>query len=147
MIILQVEEILKKYNIKNTRQRSIILQFFLDNDEPCKILAILDYVKNEGLDIDLSTIYRTVDKFCELNIIEKIYLDSKEYGYIFKRNNHKHVVKCVNCNKDIEIECPIEEAYRILKVRDGIEMNYHCNEASFDVICKECSIKNQRRFK
>jgi len=146
VIILQVDEILKKYNIKNTRQRSIILQFFLGNDEPCKILAILDYVKHEGLDMDLSTIYRTVDKFCELNIIEKIYLDSKEYGYIFKRNNHKHVVKCVTCKKDIEIDCPIEEAYRILKVRDGIEMNYHCNEASFDVICKECSIKNQRRF-
>lgn len=146
MIILQVDEILKKYNLKNTKQRSMVLKFFIDNNKPATIDAILDFVKSEGLDIDISTVYRTCDKLCKLNIIEKIYLDNTEYGYIYKGDNHKHIVKCVECQKDIEIECPIEEAYRILKVKNGIEMNYHCNEASFDVICKECSTKTQRRF-
>ena len=143
VIILQVDEILKKYNLKNTKQRSTVLKFFMSNDKPTTITAILDFVKSEGLEIDISTIYRTCDKLCQFNIIEKVYIDNKEYGYILKGNNHKHIVKCIACKKDIEIECPIEEAYRILKIKNGIEMNYHCDEASFDIICKECNTKTK----
>lgn len=85
--------------------------------------------------MNLSTIYRNLDKFIEMDYIEKIELD-KEVYFTKKgtEKHHKHFVVCKKCHKKIEIDyCPIEDMNLKLK-------NFNVTSHKFELIgvCNDC---------
>lgn len=97
-----MENILRNNNLKITKNRILVLNYINDK----KYVSLKELVNN--LNIDKSTIYRIIDILCENNILESMILD-EERKY-FLANKHIHILKCIKCHKEININtCPIEK--------------------------------------
>lgn len=115
----EIEKLLKQNNLKITNQRIKTLDVIINLDNNATINNI-----KEKLDFDKSTIYRIINLLMEKNIIEKN-IENKKIYYSLKEE-HKHYIKCIKCNKKEEIEeCLINKienkGYKVLNHKLEIE--------------------------
>ena len=126
-----VEDILKKSNLKVTKQRIDVLKSIIKLEDDATITNIIN-----NCNIDKSTIYRILNTLVKHNIIIKdVNYDSNDY-YMLK-SNHKHYIKCIKCNKISKLDsCPLDD----IKVSDYEVINH---SLKIEGICKKC--KNKTR--
>lgn len=122
-----MEELLRKNNLKVTRQRLEVLNLINELDDNATIKNISNKIK-----IDNSTMYRIIELLLEKNVIEKN-LNYNDEIYFRIKENHIHYIKCIKCHKKEEIEiCPIEnieeKGFKILNHK--IEIDGICNECN-----------------
>lgn len=84
-----------------TPSKEVIVQFFLDNKNrhiPFKELQEELYRKVP--DLDRTTIYRNIEKFISMGVIQELALSPKEkiYQYIFEKKVHHYYI-CKACGK------------------------------------------------
>jgi Fur family ferric uptake transcriptional regulator len=121
-----MEELLKKHGLKVTTHRIEILNIINELNLKSTIKNIIDKTN-----MDVSTVYRTLNTLEENNIIDKSIIND-EVVYTIKEE-HKHYIKCVKCNKVTEIEdCPFDieddiEGYKIIS-----------HSLMIDGICNKC---------
>lgn len=133
---MDIKEILKKNKIKITKARVIIYNILLENKD--SITAEYIYRKSkEEEDINLSTVYRTLELFENNDLIDKIFLDEGKANYRLKRNNHNHKLECSLCHKEVEIPCPMNQIEELLKEKVGFKLTEH--DLKLKGICGECS--------
>lgn len=122
-----MNELLNKNGLKVTKQRLLVL-------DTINKLKLNSTVKNiiSKLDIDQSTVYRTLKTLEENNIIEKSVIND-EIVYMIKEE-HKHYFKCIKCNHIIELDhCPIDLSDEL----DGCKIINH--SLILDGICNKCN--------
>ena len=121
-----VEDLLKKNNLKVTKQRIDVIKSIMKLEENSTIHNIASSV-----DMDLSTIYRIINVLIINNIIEKdVNFDNKNIYKI--KNKHQHYIKCVKCNKIKEMNnCSFDN----INIED-FEITNH--SLKLEGICKEC---------
>lgn len=139
---MNVNEILKKNNIKLTKAREAVYNILKGSDTALNAEGIFNKCKENNIKIDLSTIYRCLYLFFENNIIDRLHTETGTFSYILKSKNHKHVLKCEFCDKKVEIECPIMHIEAVIKNKTGFtllekEFNPKC-------ICEECRKKQNK---
>lgn len=122
-----MEELLRKNNLKVTKQRLEVLNLINELDDSATIKNISNKIK-----IDNSTMYRIIELLLEKNVIEKN-LNYNDEIYFRIKENHIHYIKCIKCHKKEEIEiCPIEnieeKGFKILNHK--IEIDGICNECN-----------------
>lgn len=139
---MDAEDCLKKNKIKVTKGRVCILNILLQSENSLSAEQIYEYCSKQGIEIDLSTIYRTVELLEEKNILEKIDLGCGSYSYIFKREEHKHILKCTICKKEVEFDCPMLQIEEVIKSKTGFTPLEH--ELKIEGICEECREKKQK---
>ena len=126
-----VEDILKKNNLKITKQRIDVLKSIIKLEDTATITNII-----YNCNIDKSTIYRILNVLVKHNIIIKDVNYNNDDYYMLK-NNHKHYIKCVKCNKmKLLDKCPFDS----IKVSDYEIINH---SLKIEGICKECK---ERQF-
>ena len=121
-----MEELLRDHNLKVTNHRLEILEIV-------NKLNIKSTIKNiiSNTDMDMSTVYRTLNTLEENNILEKSIIND-EVVYTIKEE-HKHYIKCIKCNKVTEIDtCPFDMKDNI----DGYKVISH--SLMIDGICNKC---------
>ncbi|WP_127836504.1 Fur family transcriptional regulator [Clostridium prolinivorans] len=133
---MEPENLLKKNNIKVTKGRIAILNILLSTEDAVTVDYIYEQCKKRGLKIDLSTIYRTMDILENKNIIEKLNLGEDKFSYIIKKENHKHILECSLCHKEVEIDCPMLQIEEIIKNKTGFVLTEH--DLKIKGICDEC---------
>lgn len=121
-----VENILKRNNLKVTKQRIDVLEAIVKLEDDATITNIIN-----NCNIDKSTIYRILNTFVKHNIVIKdVNYDNNDY-YMLK-SNHKHYIKCVKCNKIKKLDsCPFDN----IKFSDYEIINH---SLKIEGICKEC---------
>lgn len=92
---------LKNRGLRMTSSKATLIQFFLDNQNrhvPLKELQ--DYLNKELPDIDRTTIYRNIEKFISLGVIQELDLPTKGkvYQYVFDKKVHHYYI-CKSCGK------------------------------------------------
>lgn len=126
MINLSNTEIFKKYEIKNTKNRNIILDILREG----KLLTAEEiFLKARDLDraINLSTIYRNLNTFETKGIVIKSNI-AQEDKTRFKLNHmdHRHYLLCLSCHKKIGLEnCPISGYDLFLEERTDFDIVGH----------------------
>ncbi|MFW6209937.1 MAG: Fur family transcriptional regulator [Patescibacteria group bacterium] len=68
-------------------------------------------------ELDLSTIYRSLDAFVSEKLIKKIHLDDAEARFEHQAEPHHHAV-CTDCHKVIHFTAPDERIKRLLGIED-----------------------------
>jgi Fe2+ or Zn2+ uptake regulation protein len=91
--------------------------------------------------ISLSTVYRNLQLFKKLGLIDEHHFIEEHHLYEVKpTTEHQHLV-CVNCGKIIEFSCPLSGQFR-----DEIGTQYDFNVTSVDVkmmgYCSQCRSRN-----
>lgn len=105
---MTAEEILKKYGLKTTRQRSNIIGVLIGAELP---MCAEDIFRAAG-DMSLSTVYRTLELFCECRVIKKISIaNSEKMYYELTDGKHRHYAVCLECGRLAHVDvCPVHDA-------------------------------------
>lgn len=132
--IKQLKIILNNHNLSLTRPREIIFKAFIKNS-PTNIRFLIKSLPN----IDRATIYRNIDLFLKLKIINKIMIGFKyklELSETFQK--HHHHLYCLNCQKIIDFNEP-EELNIIIQAISNSE-NFKINDHNLEILglCSEC---------
>jgi Fur family ferric uptake transcriptional regulator len=94
-------------------------------------------IKND-IKVNLSTVYRTLDKLTENDIINKVEIEQEKQSlYEYNRDEHHHFLICKNCNKIETIyNCPLHDYEQQLMNESGFHITGH--KIEFYGYCKDC---------
>ncbi|MGK5085274.1 transcriptional repressor [Bdellovibrionota bacterium FG-1] len=94
-------EILRSNKMRITPARRLLLQFILDNkSRQISMEEIQEFLGKQLVGVDRSSIYRNVDVFQKLDILQELNLPTigKRYQYVLDRKVH-HFYICKACGK------------------------------------------------
>ncbi|MGM0419847.1 MAG: Fur family transcriptional regulator [Bacillota bacterium] len=142
----RAEKILKKYNIRLTKQRCSIMGILLQAARPLSAAEIHKGLSQNGEKIRLSTIYRNLNKFNLAGVLKEINPGrmNKEKLYELMLEGHHHHLVCTDCGKIIPLDCPLEGYESKIAAKTGFRINDH--SVNFYGICPECLDKNQKNI-
>lgn len=123
-----IDEYFKKVNLKLTNQRKIIIEIINELDNA----SFKDIQDKCNEKMNKSTVYRIIELFLNKNIIIKNLDNDGNIYYSINKNEHKHYIYCVKCNKKKEINiCPVDNVkntgYKVLS-----------HQININGICSEC---------
>ncbi|MCK8826673.1 transcriptional repressor [Natroniella acetigena] len=133
----ELKNILDTNNYKLTSQRDLILQILADNEgEHLSAEEIYNIVKQRDSGIGLATVYRTLELFGELGIVQQLNFDDNCRRYELEENNneHHHHLICIDCGAVIEFndqileefETDLEKKYDFLVTEHSIKFYGYC---------------------
>ncbi|MDQ3019504.1 MAG: transcriptional repressor [Bacteroidota bacterium] len=136
---LTVEEfkvILNSRSQRITSPRLEILSTLKSNHNPLTISEIHGKIKNKK--IDLATVYRTINLFTGLGIVNEIDFkdEYKRYELVYDRHHHHHIV-CKKCKRVENVEaCVLEGLEKFLNKRGYTDISH---SLEFFGVCENCN--------
>lgn len=144
MDAIQFKERLKAKGCKLTLQRRSVLDVLIQNcNKHLSTEEIYDIVKENYPEIGLATVYRTVQLFEEMGIVDRLNFDDGCSRFELSNEDtvhHHHHLICEHCNKVFEVENDLLE-----EIEKEIERKYkfkiHDHNVMFYGICETCGNK------
>lgn len=127
--------ILNSKSQRITAPRLEILRVLKENHNPLTISEIHKKVRKKNM--DLATVYRTVNLFLKNKIVCEIDFrdEFKRYELIYDRNHHHHIV-CRKCRRIENVDtCILDELEKILVDKGYTEISH---SLEFFGICSNC---------
>ena len=102
---------LKKKGLKVTKHRNSLLEVLEIENQPLTAEDIFLKLKEQGISINLSSVYRILDTLADNNLIIKYVLgDTNKTFYEINTLKHKHHLVCTSCKKIFPLEnCPLSK--------------------------------------
>lgn len=136
---MEYNDFLKKYELKVTKGRIAILKVLSKVHKSIEVDAIYEECKNSGVLINLSTVYRALELFEDKDIVVKFVSNEGISSYKFKGEEHKHLLKCSVCKKEIEVPCPMRQIEELVESETGFTLVEH--NLVMKGVCKDCKHK------
>lgn len=142
--LIRFKNIIENNGYKFTKQKKSILKTLIKSENHLSAEDIHQIVKVDS--VGIATVYRTLKKFKELNIIKEISIDGKNY-YEMKIFSGKplHIhFKCSECNSIIDIDSK-SLILDYLKLNNNAEKENNFTVFDADImligLCSECREK------
>ena len=143
----EIIKIIQKSPYKLTPQREKIVEILVENSELHLSAEELYFIlKEKTPDIGIATVYRTLDIFYELKILEKISFSNCVSKYHLRQSGdgqlHHHLI-CTNCNTIEKVSNPIfNKLIEYMKKEYSFEVQD--NSLSFYGTCAKCKTKGDK---
>ncbi|WP_071027845.1 Fur family transcriptional regulator [Peptoniphilus raoultii] len=137
---LNVKDVLKEHGYKYTWQRDTVYKVFCDHiDEHLTTEEVYKYISDKNPEIGIATVYRTLQLFHKLGILDQITFEDNIVRYELKLKNkghrHHHLI-CLNCGKITEvnvdkldaIEEEIKNKYKFEIVDHSLKVMGYCED-------------------
>lgn len=136
------DDLKKKLNenkIQVTKTRLQILNIINKKEKPLTAKEINDIVKENDLNIRLSTIYRNLKFFTKNEILRQLnfFGDEKRYE-ILEENHHQHLI-CTKCGEILPIKCPLANFEKEIEKETNYKIKNH--DMEMYGICPDCQKK------
>ena len=119
---------LEKNHLKQTKQRELILQTFLEAQRHVTSEDLYQAVRAEHSNIGYTTVYRTMKLRVEAGLATERHFDDGITRYEIEHEHHDHLV-CIKCGKITEFECEmIEKTQNEIAESHGFEILRHRHE-------------------
>ena len=119
---------LEKNNLKQTRQREMILAAFLGAKRHVTSEDLYQLVREQHPNIGYTTVYRTMKLLVEAGLATERHFDDGITRYETEHEHHDHLV-CIKCGRMQELECDeIEERQREIAKGYGFQVLRHRHE-------------------
>lgn len=127
--------------LKKTKIRINIIDTLEKSSKLLSAQDIYNKFSKKDESMNLSTVYRTLDKLVEAGIINIVNLEQESQSlYEFNRDKHHHFLICKSCNKIISIyNCPLHDYEETLMNETGFKITGH--KIEFYGYCKACQNK------
>jgi len=125
---------LNKIGDRMTRPRRLIFEALSKLEKPVTVLEIHHYLKNE---IDLTSIYRTLDLLKKSDLLNVILFGEGKKRYELKKDHgHHHHLVCENCGGIEDIEMHEDNLLKNVAAHSEFLVKKHNLE--FFGLCKNC---------
>lgn len=133
----QFEKILKQNSMYITRQRNLVFSLLSSESKPISLPQIAKKLQKE---LDLVTVYRTVDSFEKLGIVKKVYAGWKyKIELSEKFRPHHHHLTCSSCSGVIDLDHEPELERALTKISRKYSFRIDSHEFELYGLCKKCS--------
>ncbi|MFC1958054.1 Fur family transcriptional regulator [Chloroflexota bacterium] len=121
---------------RSTEQRQLIQEILQQTGGHLDADEIYRQARQKSPRISLSTVYRNLQVFKELGMVEEHQFGSRRYYETSPRGEHHHLV-CLGCGRVFEFKCSSTDK---LKSRIGKEEGFRVTEAEVRLAgyCPEC---------
>ena len=121
---------------RTTEQRQLIQEILQQADGHLDADEIYQQARQRSPRISLSTVYRNLQLFKELGLVEEHDFGSRRYYEPAQQAKHHHLV-CLGCGRVFEFKCPSTEK---LKSRISREEGFRVTEAEVYLAgyCPDC---------
>ena len=118
---------LKSQDLKQTRQRRLIIDYFIKLDSHVDAETLHGAIRESGHNIGLATIYRTLNLLKEARLVEQqSFADGRAVFELDKPGNHHDHLVCVDCGTIVEFENEvIETIQRQIAADHGFKLASH----------------------
>lgn len=126
---------LKGSGYRLTKARQEVLKTL--TEKPQTVQEMYEILKKAHVEIDIASIYRTLEIFVEMGVVYAIDLggDSKKYELVDKSHHHHHLV-CNNCGTIEDIS--INEDYLSREVKKSTQFAVDHHHLEFFGLCTSC---------
>ena len=123
-----------------TAQRTLLLELLRKSGGHLDADELYQRARKKNSRISLSTVYRNLQLFKKLGLIEEHHFDEEHHHYEVKSGEeHQHLL-CINCGKVVEFACPLSQ-----KFRENIGKKYDFDITDVEVrmtgLCSSCRSK------
>ena len=127
-----------------TVSHTMIMKYLVDNHDKLVTVNDIDtFLKKEGIEVNISTIYRFLNKLSDSGEVMK-YIASKgemsSFQYVNDDEHHcrEHLhLHCVKCGRIIHLECDfMKDISRHINMHHGFELQ--CESSVLYGLCKKC---------
>ena len=125
---------------RSTAARNSILNCLVNFREPVDYSQIMDYLKNDGMDINKTTVYRQLDSMVKNGLIQQIDLGEGKKRFEIISCHHHHLL-CTNCNKIECIEFTEDLHSQMAQISDSTDFKITGHMLEFFGLCKNCQTK------
>ncbi|MBM3118405.1 MAG: transcriptional repressor [Chloroflexi bacterium] len=134
------KQILNSSSQRVTAQRTLLLELLRQSDEHLDADELYQQARKRNFRISLSTVYRNLQLFKKLGLVEEHHFAEEHHHYEVKPEaEHQHLL-CLNCGKIVEFACPLSQ-----KFREDIGKQYDFHITGVDVrmtgLCSTCCKK------
>lgn len=134
------KEILKSVELKNTKNRQLILSILDQAHKPLTAEDIYNQTLGK-IHMSFSTVYRSLGALTEKQVLMKQLMQDGKTYYQFNNQKHKHLLVCSICGEITPIEgCPLHKLESELTKKTGYMISSHSLE--FVGICPKCASLN-----
>lgn len=139
-----IREKLKNSVYRLTEQRIAVLNVMVNNKgQHLSAEEVLSKARDKMPNIGIATVYRTLEKLAELDILYKTMFAEGKYRYELadeKGHQHHHVI-CLSCGKILEVEEDLLNKLEEHLEKKGYEIINH--ELKIYGYCPECNKKSK----
>jgi Fe2+ or Zn2+ uptake regulation protein len=105
-------KILDRSSQRVTAQRALLLELLRQSSGHVDADELYRRARKKNSRISLSTVYRNLQLFKKLGLIEEHHFDEEHHHYEVKSGaEHQHLL-CINCGKVVEFACPVSRNLR-----------------------------------
>lgn len=134
------------HGLKSTRQREAILGVFRPGLAPMSAEEVAAQVADQYPQLALSTVYRNLERFVEVGLLERSQLGDGVTRYALHQEKHGHYLVCTCCDAKIRIEgCPLRTVEEKLEQDTGYAISGH--NLTLYGICPHCRAQQNKNSK
>ncbi len=117
----QIEDFFRAKGIRWTPQRQMVVDSFRKHQGHISAEEVHNEIKKVFPQINLSTVYRTLELLCELGVAVEVETqgdDRHRYELVGEDNHHHHLI-CQNCHAEIELDSVV-----VAKIIDDVRSKH-----------------------
>ena len=133
--------LLRASKLRLTRARKAFIEVLSEASTPLSVPHILEGLKERSIEVNKTTVYRELERFQNLGIVESFQLgDRKQYYELSSREHHHHLV-CMSCEsvEDIDMD---EKLLELGEQKANREKQFTILRHSLEFfgLCRQCQI-------
>lgn len=102
-----VQQILNSSSQRKTAQRTLLLELLQKSDRHLDAVELYHRARKKSPRISLSTVYRNLQLFKKIGLIEEHHFIEEHHHYEVKSGTeHQHLL-CIECGRVVEFACPM----------------------------------------
>jgi len=128
--------------LRVTNQRALLLDIIRQGEGHLDADELYRRAREQQPRISLSTVYRALQKFKELDLVNEVHFGEAHHHYEVKQSTEHHHLVCLGCGRVIEFNYPIS---RYLKRRIPETEDFEITETEVRLTgyCAECRRKQR----
>lgn len=95
---------LKEHHLRLTKTRKVLAELFLQNETPLSVPGILREFLKRHISVNKTTVYRELERWQSMGIIDKVQLGDRKQHYELAARNHHHHLVCVRCERVEDVD-------------------------------------------
>ena len=136
-------QILDRSSQRVTAQRTLLLELLRQSSGHVDADELYRRARKKNSRISLSTVYRNLQLFKKLGLIDERHFDEEHHHYERKSGEeHQHLL-CINCGKVVEFDYPVSK-----KFRENIGKKYDFDITGVEIhvtgLCSGCHKKESK---